>query len=156
MKAMLLVYVLLISCNSARVKKDTKLNISINIGQSYTIDLSKKIYTVFFLSRSPLHVKFNLTGDEAEKIKDMYFSLKLYDIGNVELKDTCLNNPKIYTYVNVKSNSIDQQIKIDESCRGFKDNYGAYRVNKFIQLVQEIIKSKEEIKDAPSSDVEYM
>jgi hypothetical protein len=61
-----------------------------------------------------------LSAEEEKKNKEMYFALKLYELGNVEIDETCMILPKIYTYINVKSNSIDQQTKIDESCKVFK------------------------------------
>jgi hypothetical protein len=50
---------------------------------------------------------------------------------------------------------IDQHLIIDEGCEGY--NYDEkISVNKFLQLIHEIIASKEEIKNAPESDFGYM
>jgi hypothetical protein len=140
MKTMLFVFVcsLLISCNSAHIEEDTNLTISIRYELSYKIDLNEKVYTVFFISKPPLKIKFNLADDEIKKISDKYFTLKLYELGSLELSDSCMTYPMIYTYINVKSNSINQQIKFDENCEGFMDD-SRLKLHEFTQLISDII-----------------
>jgi hypothetical protein len=148
-----------------KVPVDKNLQVVIKNALSNKIDLIKGIYTVFFISKPPFEVKFELTPIEKEQIINKYYSLALYELkevdahwGTIYIEDECMIMPKIYTYLTVERDSVTQQIQVDESC----DDYSwgksdrAQRVKTFLQFVDGIIKAKPEVKNAPESDIWYI
>lgn len=147
-----------VSCTSNRIK-DRNVQIVIDIPFSYKYDLNKGIYTVFFDGRPPLEVKFSFTNKEWDKIANSYYELQLNEIkGITEIEDECQIMPKFYTILNITTRNGSQRIKIDDSCDNFyiSNWVKAHRINKFINIVFEILKSKKEIKNAPYSNIMYL
>lgn len=137
----------------------------IEYAQSNKVDLAKGIYTVFFMGKLPLEIKFKLSAAERAQIIDKYYSLsidKLNEIdqitGNVYIEDKCMIMPKTYTYLTAKRDSITQQIQIDEGCDDYSPDKSdiAKKVKAFLRYVDTIIQSKPEVKNAPHSDIIYI
>lgn len=86
----------------------------------------KGLYTVLFINKPPLNVEFDLNLIEKAKIIDKFYALKLdeqmpdkVNSATMSFDDNCFIMPKIYTYLNVKGDSLAMQFKIDESCSDF-------------------------------------
>ena len=167
------IIILLTGCNPSnnpkqireKVPVDKNLRVVIKNGLSDKVDLMKGVYTVFFIGKPPVEVKFELTSAEKAQIINKYYFLALYELkevnahwGTIYIEDECMTMPKIYTYLTVEGDGITQQIQIDESCddysRGKSDR--AQRVKTFLEFVNGIIKVKPGMKDAPESDIIYM
>ena len=164
---------LLFTCKS-KVNSDRKiekvpvnkdLQLVIEYALSNKVDLTQGIYTVFFMDKKPLEVKFKLSTAEKAQIIDKYYSLsidKLNEVdettGTVYIEDECMIMPKFYTYLTVKRNGVTQRIQIDEGCdehRADKSD-SAERVKQFLRYVDKIIQAKPEVKNAPHSDIIYI
>ena len=170
---LLIIYAFITACQSSdRHKQDSEsfsqdrnLQIIIQHAQSYKIDLMKGIYTVLFINKAPLNIEFDLNLIEKAKIIDKFYALKLDeqmpDIVNsatMSFDDNCFIMPKIYTYLNVKGDSLAMQFKIDESCSDFIQPNAdkARKVKAFLDLVNEILNRKPELRNAPKSDIFYL
>ena len=151
------------------VIKDKNLEIQIEDAQSYKYDLSKGIFTIFFMGKTPLKINFQLTNDEKNKIIDKYYELGINQIagkneiaGNIYIEDNCLDMPKLTTILKVKSKGRLQMIEIDTSCDDFYQpfylsNYNVpKRLKDFLQFIFTILQSKPSIKNSPQSDIMYM
>jgi hypothetical protein len=152
--------ILLLSC-TANKAKDKNIQIIIDLPSSYKYDLNKRVYTIFFLSRPPLEVQFSLTDKEWDKIVDAYYSLELDELkGKTEIGEclTLLTMPHFQTMLNIKTKLGLQQIKIENDCDDFPISVSAKagRINKFLDVVFEILKKKKEIQNAPNSDIMYI
>jgi hypothetical protein len=55
MKSYLFLFLILVSCHSPNLDKEVELNISIRVEQSSVVDLSKKVYTVFYIQDQCLY-----------------------------------------------------------------------------------------------------
>ena len=150
------------------VIKDKNLEIQIEDAQSYKYDLSKGIFTIFFMVKT-LKINFQLTNDEKNKITDKYYDLGINQIaekneitGNIYIEDNCMDMPKLTTILKVKSKGRLQVIEIDTSCDDFYQpfylsNYNVpKRVKDFLQFIFTILQSKPSIKNLPQSDIIYM
>jgi len=136
---------------------DNNISIIINNAQSYKWDLKKQTYTIFFVSKPPLEVKFSLSQSEKKTIISKYYELNLNNLGEkVEFNDECLSMPKLFTTLSIYAQSWSQQITIDESCNDFQDSKNAKNVKAFLEFVKGIIASKPEIKKLPRSDIMYL
>ena len=145
--------------------KDKNLEIIIEYAQSYKYDLTRSVYTVFYLDKPTTEIKFSLSNEEKNKIIEKYYDLRIHKIsgidkemGTIYIQDRCWIMPKLYTILHVKAKNRLQDIQIDESCDDFhwRNSNRAKRINKFLQLIDEILQSKPEIKNAPKSDIGYM
>jgi len=148
-----------------KVSVDKNLQVVIKNALSTKVDLMKGIYTVFFIGKPPLEVKFELTPAEKEQVINKYYSLALYELKEVDpqwktiyIEDECMIMPKTYTYLTVEWDNVTQQIQIDEACDDYSQGKSdrAQRVKAFLHFVNEIIKAKPEVKTAPESDIFYI
>jgi len=140
-------------------KKEEDIKITIDYPQSYRYEIDKELYTVFFLSKPALHIKFSLTKVELTKIKTKYYDLGIDNIADdTNFKDDCMIMPKLKTILTVKSESAIQRIEIDEDCDDFyvSNFLKANKVKEYLKIIREILKAKPEIKNAPMSDIMYM
>lgn len=156
--------ILLPHCSSEK-KNDNSIQIVIQCAKSYKYDLRNRVYTVFFLSRPPFDIKFDLTTPENNSIIKMYYDLNLYELKNINqitkniyIKDGCATMPKLFTILQVKSAEQNQEIQIDQDCNDFyfSNFQTARKVKFFIKFIEDIIQSKPEIKNAPKSDIWYI
>ena len=145
--------------------KDRNIDMVIEYAQSYKYDLTSEVCTVFYIDKSPTEIKFHLSGKEKNKIIDEYYNLEINKIsgldkiiGNTYIEDECMIMPKLYTILHVKIKNKLQNIQIDEDCDDFfLSNFGkANKIKKFLRFVDNILKSKPEIKNAPRSNILYM
>jgi hypothetical protein len=146
------------SCSSKDQTKDEKMAIEIQIAQSYKYNLQQETYTIFNM-QGDTTIHFHLTSQEKEQIIDKYYSLHLEELqGKHEIEDNCLVMPKLYTTLKVKSKEQEQETIIDESCDDYKGlfNSKGKRVATFLQFVTSLLKTKPEIKNAPTSDIMYL
>lgn len=158
----IVVLVTLAGCHQEKIR-DKEIDIVINMAQSYKFDLTKGLYTVYFMDRPDTTIKFLLTPDETNKIIDKYYDLEIDNITEVEkelgkilIEDNCLTMPKPYTILHVRSKTKSQDIQIDEGCNDFSGNTKRGKaVSMFLGFIRTILKLKPEIKNAPYSNVEY-
>jgi hypothetical protein len=152
------------ACHSERTE-DKSISIVIDDAQSSKCDLANGIYTVYFIDRPDTAIKFPLSPNETAKIVDKYFALEIDNIkgvdkelGRIAIEDNCMNMPKLYTILHVKSKTRSQDIQIDEGCDNFSflNAKRAKSVKEFLDFIWTILKSKSEIKNAPQSNVMYM
>lgn len=146
-----------LSCSSPITKDLKQFEIKIVEGQSVKYDLSNYTYTVYFLSEKPYIVRFTLLEDDKKKILRLIYKCKLNKISrDVDYQDDCHIQPKIYTVVEI-FNEKHFRLKINPDCDIFKAEpvYGK-NIIEFIESVKEILKSKPEIANAPTSDIIYM
>jgi len=153
----------LTGCKSEKVK-DKNINIAIDVAQSYKYDLANGIYIVHFMDSPDTAIKFYLSPDEANKIADMYYDLEIdtitgvhKDLGTIVIEDNCMEMPKPYTILHVRTKTKKQDIQIDQGCNDFplSNEKRDRSVNAFIDFTRHILLSKPEIKNAPVSSVEY-
>jgi hypothetical protein len=134
------------------------IEIVIEIVQSYKIDLKAEIYTVYFLTKEPLEIKFQLTEEERREIIDLFDSLKYNRKVDWEyIGDSCWDAPKLYTIVSIKPEEKIHKVYIDIGCGAYyhNDEQMAIQYKRLILLIRKILKSKKEIKEAPKSDIGY-
>jgi hypothetical protein len=147
---------LIISC-TLKKKEDPKLTIQLSM--SYKIDINKELYTTFFMSKPHHETKFTFTKDEKDSIWRKYSFLPL-DFKSEEIKfdDSCGSLPKPFTIIEVRRNSRVQKIYYSNSCNGFKlkeQQRQAAQIGSFIKQVMSIVNRKQEVKNAPTSDIMY-
>ncbi|MDZ4793323.1 MAG: hypothetical protein SGI83_03510 [Bacteroidota bacterium] len=135
-----------------------RVDIVIEIVQSYKYDIGKKVYTVYFLEKKPNEIFFELSKEEDMKVQEKYYALNLDKCnGNFEIENNCLITPKLYTVVTMNSKNNKQRIKIYSDCNKYssKDLKMAKRVNEFINFIIELVQKKPEIRNAIPSDMLY-
>lgn len=151
--------------NKQKTAIDKNFHLVIEYAQSSKVDVTKGVYTVFFVDRPPLNIKFLLSASERKQIIDKYYSLSIDELndidemtGTVYIEDKCMIMPKTYTYVTVRRDSTIQKIQIYEECDDYSFNMSnkAKRVKAFLQYVDKIIQSKSEVKNAPRSNIMYI
>jgi hypothetical protein len=152
-----------------QIIKDKNLEIVIEDAQSYKYDLTKEVFTIFFMAKTPVNIYFHLTDDERNRIIDKYYELGINQMvgknkitGNIYIEDNCMDMPKLTTILKVKSKERLQVIEIDTGCDDFYQpfylsNYNvAKRIKDFLQFALSIIQSKPSLKNSPQSDIIYM
>ena len=85
------IIILLTGCNPSnnpkqireKVPVDKNLRVVIKNGLSDKVDLMKGVYTVFFIGKPPVEVKFELTSAEKAQIINKYYFLALYELKEV-------------------------------------------------------------------------
>lgn len=122
------------------------------------LDLHNRLYTVFYFAKPKVTIKFDLTEEENNRIIENYYSLRLHKLSKqIDFRDKCMIDPTKYYYINVKSKSFDQEIKIASCDRFYLFGLNkAKRVKEFIQIIEDIIELKPEIKNIPKSDIPSM
>lgn len=163
MKKIIIIICVLNCCTMNNIEHQN-IDIIIEYAQSYKYDLKNEVFTVRFMNKSPLDIKFYLNKSERQRIIDKYYALNINQIkkidartGNIYIEDNCMIMPKFFTMLNINGKGIRQVIQIDTGCDEY--NLGANeakRIKKFIKFTLDIIQAKPEIKKAPSSDVIYM
>ena len=153
----LILFILISSCNSD-YNPHKKVGLIIQDADSYKCDFEKEIYTIYYIDKLPLEVKFKLSNNEKKSINEKYYEMKLYDIKEKIINDNCMWSPKIYTTLDFKSENTHQEIRIERGCKDFNFNnkINAQKINDFLNYIDEILKAKAEIKNAPKSNVPYM
>ncbi|MGN6212040.1 hypothetical protein [Parafilimonas sp.] len=123
------------------------------------IDLKNGVYIVERLE-GKMEIKFTLSHKEKEAIQERYYSLHLDKIDSFKhFNDKCNIMPKIFTTLNVsRDDQLVQKIEIDESCNDFymQNCTQAYHIKSFLKFINDILKQKTEIKNAPKSDLLLM
>ncbi|GAB2656765.1 hypothetical protein GCM10027036_07770 [Flavihumibacter cheonanensis] len=142
---------------------DKNIQVIIQHAQSYKVDVMNGIYSVFFISKPTLEVKFELSIEEKRQIVEKFYSLDLPNLlpekeEVLHIEDECFIMPKIYTYLSVKGDSLTRQIEIDTSCDDFSQFNAdkANRIKSFLDYVSKIIYEKPQVKNAPESDIFYL
>lgn len=163
-KLTVLLILIFFGCSSNNIN-DKNIEIVIEFAQSYKYDLHKEVYTVFYINKPPDEIKFHLSDNEKRKIIGKYYDLDINKIsgkdkitGNTYIEDKCMIMPKLFTIIHVKGKDKLQEIQIDVGCDDFYlSNFSkAKRIKKFLQFVDGIVKSKPQIKNAPTSNIMYM
>lgn len=153
----------LIACSNESTR-DRNLNIVISDYDAYQFDLTKMKLTIFNDSKPSQIVKFNLSTKEKNEIIKSYYKFGLNEMNEINqltgttlVEDECFIAPKFTTTIAVKSGEINQKIEIDRNCDNFyiSNFHRAKRVKAFLKVVDEILNSKPEIKNAPRTDKIY-
>ena len=148
----------IISCSQNDKMKDDNIEIVIKIAQSYKYDLTRGAYTIFNIQGdSTIH--FHLSEKEKQQIVQKYYSLGLDKFkGKQAIEDNCLVMPKLFTTLHVKSNKEEQEIIIDEDCDDYKGIFDSKGKNiaAFLKFIDHTLHGKQEIKNAPLSDIIYL
>lgn len=142
---------------------DENIQVIIQHAQSYKVDVMNGIYSVFFISKPTLELKFELSIEEKRQIVEKFYSLDLPNLlpdkaEVLHIEDECFIMPKIYTYLSVNGDSLTRQFEIDTSCDDFDQLNAdkARRIKSFLEYVSKIIYAKPEVKNAPESDIFYL
>jgi hypothetical protein len=131
---------------------------TVKIGQSFEINVERRIYTVFFIEKKPAEIKFNLSEIEEKKIWEAYRNINLKVLTDDTLQDNCKLVPKIFAIVFFREEGIGKQVCIDSNCDDFKfsDQSKAKQIKKFVDVVIDVVRKKSEVKSAPKSDMLYL
>lgn len=149
---------LLNACLSQNKIKESNIEFIIQESQSYKYDLQRQIFTVYNMNGDTT-IHFHMSEKEKQQIINLYYNLGLENINNnIKIEDNCLNMPKFYTTLKVKSKFQQHDIIIDEDCSDYKSLFknDANQIKEFIQYIKRLLKKKTEIKNAPSSDIMYL
>ena len=144
---------------SVKPKRDYGVEIIVEYGNSYKIDITKQKYTVFYMGKKPVEAKIALSEEEERNMINRYYDNKLDKLGEIAvIEDECNVMPKIYTRVIVKLGKKIQEIQIDQSCDRYSltSKMWASRIKNFLELVQVLILNKDNIKSIPHSDAGYL
>jgi hypothetical protein len=159
MKRLVIVLASSIFFYGCSAKKENELDITVQSAQSSKIDIGASTYTVYFISKEPSVINFQLSEEE----KDEIVQAKKELLSNWEpvqtiIEDSCWYDPKLYTRLTINSKKGLSVIDIDGGCDNFYpgNSHYAIRVKKFIAKIYKTIKSKKEIEDAPESDIPYL
>lgn len=149
--------VLILDFYNKSQKIDNNLGFQIEDAISYRFDLINEVYTVDYKT-SPKNFKFKLSDKERKEIIGEYYSLNLEDLTqNTFIEDQCNRIPKLFTTLFVKSKSATKIIIIDVGCKeySFLNRRKAERIKKFINLIEQTILKKPELKLAPKTSAVY-
>lgn len=84
---------LFLSFCSPRTNNEDDVEIVIAFSGYSKMDIKKEIYTVYFFSKKPIEIKFQLTDEERARIFKKYDSLNLNEnINEMKIWDNCLNH----------------------------------------------------------------
>lgn len=155
-KLIFIIPLLFTSC----VKKDIS-SIIIQNDQSSELNLFKGKYLVHFMEKEDANLKFSISEDEIIVIKKTYHNL---NINNYEKELLITDNsqqiimPSSYTIYNINfSDGSNQIFKINTDLKKNPLERRQYKqLYKFINKINDIIKTKKEIYNAPKSDLRYM
>ena len=153
---MFLCFIILFTSCWTEEKMNIDIQIIIKYADAIEIDLINEIYTVFYDSKPPAKIKFRLTKNELENIIEQYYDLNLNSLPQKSnLTNKCDPFPSGVVFLTIKDKTKFQEIRIGSNCRGsfFSE---VSRVERFINLIDETIKRKPEIKNAPKSDIFYV
>ena len=153
------IIVICFSCSSNYKMKDANFELVIEVTKSYKYDFINGIYTIFYIDKSPEEIKFQLSEDEKNSIQEKYYELNLNKLPNdINIDGTCMNMPKLYTVIQIKTTNTLQKIQIEMGCDKFNilKTGRAKRINNFINYVYQILNSRPEIKNSPKSNVDYI
>jgi hypothetical protein len=157
MTKFVLIFLVFLSFCSPAKRSDEDLDVVIDASESYKFDLKKATYTVYFMSKSPVEVKFSLSKNEKEEISRKYRSLGINNLPpELTVTSNCVNSPTLFTIVIISSKSLNQKIRIPLGCDYIDEQQRGNQIREFIITVTNIVKSKPEVKDAPKSDIVYM
>jgi hypothetical protein len=150
-------YFAFINCShDQRTANNIKLKIF--YGQSYSYDLTSRIYSVNFRDKPTITVRFNLTNSDIEKINNEYYNLGIDQIrkeGKIIFDSECKALPYIPVILNIQTQERTQIFEIDLDCNRYIKS-DAIKVKKFLLIVLKILRAKPEIKNSPESDIIYM
>lgn len=158
MNSVKLICVVIIAFASCRTKRNYDLMIKIESAQSYLYDLKRRLLIVHNISKPDTTIQFALTDQELKSIIDKYYEMNLNKLkSHYQVGDSCMSSPKLFTTLDVSYKKFNQQIMIDNSCRQFihSDSSNGNRIAAFINYVFSILKSKPQIKNAPTSEMFY-
>jgi len=157
MRKINLVLLLVLSCCS--IKKKDNIGLIVEVASSYKYNFIDETYTIFHLSKSPQIIKFKLTAEEKKEISEKYYELGLDELPqNLEVKDNCDIMPKLFTSISIIKKDKLRTIKIDRGCDDFKfyNKKKALKIKEFLDFLLNILNSRNEIKNAPKSDIIYI
>lgn len=162
-------YILLFIFISCAAKKNMDKNIEfiITMEQSYKYDLKNEIYTIYgvkkydsirktyFVSGTPLEIKFNLSEEEKTKIKKKYYDLGIDEMPTkMIVNDSCFAPfPRMFYTLYVYAGKKRQNLNIDIDCDayGYPNYYKGIVLKNFLNFCLTILRTKPEIKNSPKS-----
>lgn len=164
--------ILIFSC-STKKKIDVNIQLSITISQSYKYDLSNTVYIVYGIEESDSNgtryfldssvvIKFFLSVDEKNKIIKKYYDLSLDKLADKELlEDNCNKTMPLTLYTLIAKTKKTTKIlvtdmNIDEDCEEYQYKLQRLKLREFIKYCIDLVNSKPELKNAPTSAMIYM
>lgn len=158
MKIIFFITVFFSSC-STHSGKFKHIELVIEDAKSYKYDFKRETYTIFFIDKPPIEIKFKLSDEERIGINEKYYELHLDRFSEkISIEGNCNIMPQIYTTVSIIRDSAVQEIRIETGCNDFSifKKGKAKDINNFLKYIFEILNSKTEIKNAPKSNIHYM
>lgn len=157
MKKMFLLFLVfaLFSCTQKEL-----VSVEVKNARSSTVALFEGKYTVHFMNKSDLEVDFPITADEIRRVKRAYAKQNIESLESDLL--IYVNEPLIMPaydeiYTLKFSDSTQQVFTIRTDYRANPLDKEKYRQLKiFLETIDNIINSKDEIKNAVKSDVWYI
>ena len=154
-----IILLLFISSCSFFSEKNINIDLTIKDGESYKYDLKNGIYTIYYMDKPPVEIKFKLTDNEKEMINNKYYEYQLDDLPlKIIITGNYAREPTIYTSLHIQRKNVIQDLKIEEGCSEFNMfiQNKARKVNHFIEFVYIILNSKMEIKNSKKSNILYL
>lgn len=158
MKIILYIALILLSAFNASSQSKYSIkefNLSIQFSQVRKFDLYNGICYLYKSHHDFIKINFKLSRREKRTICNQYYSLGLDSLKNEkEYIDSCFYVPKNHTTLNFKIENKNKMIKIDKNCDNFNqsDSSSARQVQKYILIVEKILQSKKEIRNAPKGN----
>lgn len=152
----LIIFAVLISCK----EEGTINSIVIKNDRSSVIDLFEGRYTVYHREGKISSNRFKIEDCEVEKIKKAYYENgmgQMRDTLTVTSSDIIMMPFNTTTYTITYSDGRKQEITVEEDSKTNPLHLKKYiKIRNFINQINQVIDSKNEIKNAPKSDILYM
>lgn len=156
MKKMIFNFLIFFLACSPNVKMNKNIGIIIRYAHSNEINLINETFTIFYDSKPPTIIKFELSKNEKESIIGKYYDLKLHLLpSKSDYTNECQPSQSGDVLLLIKDNTKFQEIKTGSNCKGSFFSEVSH-VERFINLIDKIIRLKPEIKNAPKSDIFYV
>lgn len=152
----LIIFLVLISCK----EQENISSIVIKNDRSNIIDLFEGKYTVYHREGKIYSYSFKIEDYEIEKVKKAYHENglgQMADTLTVTSSNIIMMPFNTTTYIITYSNGRKQEIIVEEDSTTNPLLLKKYvRIRNFINEINRVIDSKDEIKNAPKSDILYM
>ncbi|HEX8576376.1 MAG TPA: hypothetical protein VF677_08790 [Flavobacterium sp.] len=151
----IIIALLFISCTKKNIN-----SIVIQNDRSSEINLFEGEYIIHFMSKEDSKYKFPIDREEILEIKNTYERENIFDYGKelIAVEEELFSVPLSDTKYIIHFEDGTKQVIIvrTDFVKNPLDMKKYRRLKKFIDKINDIIKSKKEIQNAPRSDVFYM
>lgn len=153
-KIIFLLPLIFMSC----MKKDI-VSVTVKYNMSSEIDLFKGSYVVHFLDKDDVYYNFPISESQIQEVKTTYYNQNIFDYENKLLivnKELLIMPASDIKYIIKFSNGNKQEFIIRTDYRNNPLNNKKYKKLKvFIEKINNIINSQQEIKNAEKSNALY-